>query len=143
MTTQETIAILGATGATGSDIAKRLAKSPYRLLLMSESAQDLNKLQKNISNDSQTTSEIISIHCAKEASWEADIIIVATTSETLTEVADKIRDVAVGKIVISMLGPLSNSHDGVLAALDSNAAEELKRLLPFSTIADTFNYHVR
>lgn len=139
MATKKTIAILGATGHIGSAVARRLARSPYQLMLMSEDVSELDSLQKSITNDTQGTSEVFSVDCAKEASWEADIIIVATPYETLNQVAEKIRDVAVGKIVISMSGESTPSYNGVLTALQSSAAEELQRLLPHSTVVKTID----
>lgn len=139
MALKKTIAILGATSDAGSAVARRLASSPYQLMLMSEDAQDLDSLHKSIMDDTQGTSEVFSVDCAKEASWEADIIVVATPYDRLNEVAEKIRDVSVGKVVICMSGESSPSYNGVLTALRSSAAEELQRLLPHSSVVKTLN----
>ncbi|HEU5148317.1 MAG TPA: NAD(P)-binding domain-containing protein [Chryseosolibacter sp.] len=122
--TNKTIAILGATNSVGSAIARRLAKSRYRLMLMSDDVRELHQLHQEISAHRDNTSEIMYIDCAKEASWEADIIINATPLEKDEAVAIKIRDVAVGKTVISV------STWGT----DSSASERLQALLPYSSV---------
>jgi 8-hydroxy-5-deazaflavin:NADPH oxidoreductase len=100
MTTIKTIAIVGATGNMGSAIAKSLSKnSSFRLLLMSNNHDKLEDLKLSLE---KSGTDVISLNCAKEASWEADIIIVATPYEAEKEVAERIREVASGKIVISI-----------------------------------------
>jgi hypothetical protein len=139
MATKKTIAIIDATGNVGSAIAGGLAKSPYRLLLMSEDVQKLHDLRKQIIEKSGRKAEIILNACAKEASWEADIIIVATPRKANKEVAEKIRDVAIGKIVISISNPLDSAIHEPVASPGTSAAEELQKLLPHSSVVKTVN----
>ena len=73
----------------------------------------------------------------KEASWEADIIILATPYGAEKEVAEKIREVATGKVVISISNPLNSSYNDLVTSED--AAEELQKLLPNSKVVKTFN----
>ena len=80
MAHNKTIAIIGATGNVGSAIAKCLSVTSNRLLLMSNEADPLAQLISEIRLTSPTV-EIESATCAKEASWEADIIVVATSSK--------------------------------------------------------------
>lgn len=85
MATIKTIAIVGATGHMGSAIAKSLSKKGnYRLLLMSNEQDKLVDLKTQIEKSSKST-EVFAISCAREASWEADIIIVATPYEAEKE----------------------------------------------------------
>lgn len=137
MPTKKTIAIVGATGNMGKAIAKSLSKGNYRLLLMSNDTEKLSDLQNNIKHDAKY--EIEMMDCAKEASWEADIIIIATPYEAEKEVADKIKDVAIGKIVISISNPLNSTYNALVTSDDSSAAEELQKLLPYSKVVKTFN----
>lgn len=135
----KTIAIIGATGNMGSAIAKSLSKSnTYRLLLMSNEQEKLIDLKTAIEKTAHHQ-EVFAISCAKEASWEADIIILATPYESEQEVANKIREVATGKIVISISNPLNSSYNDLVTPSDTSAAEELQRLLPTSKVVKTFN----
>jgi 8-hydroxy-5-deazaflavin:NADPH oxidoreductase len=137
MTTIKTIAIVGATGNMGSAIAKSLSKnSSFRLLLMSNNHDKLEDLKLSLE---KSGTDVISLNCAKEASWEADIIIVATPYEAEKEVAERIREVASGKIVISISNPLNSAYDNLVTSPDTSAAEELQKLLPNSKVVKTFN----
>ncbi|RYZ27878.1 MAG: NADP oxidoreductase, partial [Chitinophagaceae bacterium] len=75
----------------------------------------------------------------KEASWEADIIIPAVPFDAQEEVAEKIREVANQKIVISIANPLNDSFTGMKTSGDTSAAEELQKLLPYSKVIKAFN----
>lgn len=137
MATIKTIAIVGATGNMGSAIAKSLSRSSdYRLLLMSNDQDKLVDLKLKLE---KSKVEAFAISCAREASWEADIIIVATPYEAEREVVEKIREVATGKIVISISNPLSAAYNDLVTSPDTSAAEELQKLLPNSKVVKTFN----
>jgi predicted dinucleotide-binding enzyme len=137
MTTVKTIAIIGSTGKMGAAIAGSLAKSNYRLLLMSHEAEKLQALKSKL-DQAGALAEINTISCSKEASWEADIIIVATPYEEEKNVAEKIREVAVGKIVISIANPINKKYDELIHS-NTSAAEELQKLLPHSKVVKTLN----
>ncbi len=130
----KTIAIVGAASKVGSAIARSL-QGKYTLLLMSSDNAAVEDLKSELSNSS---AEVYALSCAKDAAWEADIIIVATPYSEDRKVADKIKDVAVGKIVISVSNPLDDSNNPGIPD-DSSAAEELQRLLPHSKVVKTFN----
>jgi predicted dinucleotide-binding enzyme len=136
MAQRKTIAIVGATEKRGSAIAKNLARGNYHLLLMSEDAENLSILKNELAG---STAEIETIGCAKNACWEADIIIVATPYEKEKEVAEKIKEVATGKIVISVSNPLDHNYDRLFPSSNNSAAEELQRMLPYSKVVKTFN----
>jgi predicted dinucleotide-binding enzyme len=136
MAQRKTIAIVGATEKRGSVIAKNLAKGNYRLLLMSEEGEKLSDLKNELNN---SVAEIEAIPCAKDACWEADIIIVATPYESEKEIASKIKEVATGKIVISVSNPFGVNYERLFPSPNNSAAEELQRLLPYSKIVKTFS----
>lgn len=136
MAQKKTIAIIGATSKRGSAIAKNLAKGNHRLLLMSENADELSALSNELL---ASNAEVEAISCAKDACWEADIIIVATPYETEKEVAEKIKDVAIGKIVISISNPVDHNYEHLFPSPNNSAAEELQHLLPYSKVVKTFN----
>ena len=138
MNTKQTIAIIGATGNMGSAISKALAKGNYRLLLKSEENDKLIELVKEITT-TIPGADIEGAHCPKDASWEADIIINAVPYEAEKQVAEKIRDVANQKIVISIANPLNETYDGLVTDPGTSAAEELQKLLPNSKVVKAFN----
>lgn len=125
MATKKTIAIIGATEKTGAVIATSLATGKNRLLLMSGDAEKLDALKTKLET-ANVSSEVDTLTCTKEACWEADIIIIATPHEAATEIADKIREVATGKIVIS------------ISSSKNTAAEELQKLLPNTKVINSF-----
>ena len=137
MATIKTIAIVGATGNMGTAIAKSLSKNrDYRLLLMANDQDKLVDLKLALE---KSGAEAYALSCAKEASWEADIIIVATPYEAERDVAEKIRAVANGKIVISISNPLNKAYNDLVTSPDTSAAEELQKMLPNSKVVKTFN----
>ena len=124
MATIETIAIVGAAGKLGSAVARSL-NGKYRLLLMSEDVEELVELKTELSKSSPDA-EVHAVSCAREAAWEADIIIIATPYAAEKDVAEKIREVAVGKIVISISRPLDSFYSQLVTSEDSSAAEKLQ-----------------
>lgn len=138
MQTKQTIAIIGAAGNMGSAIAKSLAKGNYRLLLFTENKNKLKELEKEI-KAVYKNADVEPIACSYTASWEADIIVVAVPYTAEKKVADKIREVANQKIVISIANPLNETYDGLLTTPDTSAAEELQKLLPNSKVVKAFN----
>ena len=121
----------------GSAISKSLSKGNYRLLLRANNHEKLEGLVNEIKTVN-ASADIEGISCPVDASWEADIIIAAVPYEAEKEVAEKIREVANQKIVISISNPLGKSHKD-LASPDTSAAEELQKLLPKSKVVKAFN----
>ena len=138
MQTKQTIAVIGATGNMGSAISKSLAKGNYRLLLGANDQEKLEVLVKDIKTRN-ASANVEAINCPIDASWEADIIIAAVPYSAEKEVADKIREVANQKIVISIANPLNETYDGLETDPASSAAEELQKLLPNSKVVKAFN----
>ena len=138
MSTKKTIAIIGASGNMGSAIAKSLAKSQYRLLLFGKEEDKLKTIFKEIkAANKKADAEVIG--CAADASWEADIIIAAVPFAAEKELAEKIRQVATGKIVISISNPLNETYTGLVTDANTSSAEELQKLLPHSKVIKAFN----
>lgn len=138
MQTKQTIAIIGATGNMGSAIAKSLARGNYRLLLFGKDATRLSKLEKEI-KQAHSSVDAETIECSYTAGWEADIIISALPYAAEKEVADKIREVANQKVVISIANPLNETYDGLVTDPNTSAAEQLQNLLPYSKVVKAFN----
>jgi hypothetical protein len=134
MTSKPVIAIIGAAEKMGSTLAGIFAQANQRLVLVDTESEDffslVNQLRTNFPGaliEMQT--------CAKEASWEADIIILASADQNFKEIAERIKEVAIGKIVISVSNIISTAH----GADEPSAAEELQQLLPYSRVIKTFN----
>jgi NADPH-dependent F420 reductase len=138
MQTKQTIAIIGATVNMGSAIARSIAKGPYRLLLKASKQDELDALVNDIQSKNPSA-EVESAICPTEASWEADIIILAVPYEAEKNIAPQIKDVASQKIVISIANPLNQNYDGLITAPGTSAAEELQKLLANSKIVKAFN----
>ncbi len=138
MKTIKTIAIVGATGDRGSAITKQIASTEkYRLLLMSLDEKNLASLKSSVEK-SGTTCQVLTTSCAKEASWEADIIILATPHEAERAVAERILEVATGKIVISIFSQWKIGFEDLVAFPVASASGELQRLLPYSKVLTVF-----
>jgi 8-hydroxy-5-deazaflavin:NADPH oxidoreductase len=138
MQTKQTISIIGASGSMGSAISKSLAKGNYRLLLKGTSQEELEVLVKEIKSKNPGA-DVEAAVCPTDASWESDIIVLAVPFEAEKEIAEKIREVANQKIVISIANPLNQTYDGLVTGPDTSAAEELQKLLPNSKVVKAFN----
>ncbi len=136
--TKKTIAIIGATGKMGSAITKSLAKENYRLILFSRDEQKAKALQIELKEKNKQL-EIECSSCPYDASWEADIIILAVPYKSEKEVAQKIKEVATQKILISISNPLNKNYDGLITVAGTSAAEELQKLLPDSKLVKAFS----
>ncbi|MES2003322.1 MAG: NAD(P)-binding domain-containing protein [Bacteroidota bacterium] len=138
MKTKQTIAVIGATGNMGTAISKNLAKGNYRLLLKANKQEELDALIKEIVAKN-ADADVEAAVCPAEAGWEADIIILAVPFGAEKEVAEKMKDVANQKIVISIANPLNESYNGLVTAPNTSAAEELQKRLPNSKVIKAFN----
>jgi predicted dinucleotide-binding enzyme len=135
----KTIAIIEATSEMGAGLARVLSKSPkYRLLLMSDDHARLEELRAEI-GAYKSEDALWIMTCAREASWEADIIVIATPGSQHRIVADKVRDVAIGKVVISTSNPIIDAYYTLDKSGDTSAAEDLQKLLPHSKVVKAFN----
>lgn len=138
MRTKQTIAVVGASGNMGSAISKSLSKGNYRLLLCANDQEKVQALVQEIKNSS-VSADVESVDCSVNASWEADVIILAVPFQVEKDIAEKIREVANQKIVISIANPLNETYNGLVTAPDTSAAEELQKLLPNSKVVKAFN----
>ena len=135
---KQTIAIIGATGNMGSAISKSLSSGNNRLLLFAHDHDKVNEVVNDVQNGN-TSAEVEALGCPTDASWEADIIILAVPYAAEQEIAAKIKEVANQKIVISIANPLNESFNGLLTDPRTSAAEELQKLLPNSKVIKAFN----
>ncbi|MEI6949391.1 NADP oxidoreductase [Paraflavisolibacter sp. H34] len=128
MQTKQTIALIGATAGKCPELAKNLAKGHYRLLLMDKDPEQLGRLLQAIKEAAQQA-DLEVIDCPREACWEADIIISTVPCCEEKQLAENIKQVATGKIIISLA-----ATGGQEAAA---AASALQQLLPYSKVVRT------
>ena len=138
MKTKRTIAVIGATGNMGSAIAKSLSKGNNRLLLFANNPDKVQALVSEIKNVN-TTADVEAYECPANASWEADVIILAVPYAAEKEIATKIKEQANQKIVISIANPLNETYSGLTTSPNTSAAEELQKLLPNSKVVKAFS----
>src|SRR6187551_1250003 len=104
MRTKQTIAVIGANRKMGSDISRSLSRGNYKLLLFANEQDQLSNLVQDIVAVNPTA-DVEAIDCSVNASWEADIIVLDIPNHREKDIAEKTREVANQKIIIS----LSNS----------------------------------
>ena len=138
MEAKQTVAVFGASGNMGSAISKSIANGPYRLLLMSNDAEKLQKLQSDILKEFPGAEAEV-IQTLIDARWKADIFILAVPYSSEAEIAPEIMDLAEDKIVISIANPINKDFTGLVTQPDTSAAEELQKLLPKSKVVKAFN----
>jgi len=134
---QQTIAIIGASGKMGKAITKSLAKAGYRLLLITSNVPALEQQLHGLCR--HPSAEIEIMQCAYTASWEADIILLAVPYKAENGVAEKIKEVATNKIVISISNPVNETVTALETVSGKSAGEELQQTLPHSRVVKAFN----
>jgi predicted dinucleotide-binding enzyme len=120
--TKQTIAFIGVQSSIGPAIAAGVCTENYRLLLFDEDPGELQILRNQICsiyNDADV--EIIA--CKHSASWQADIIILSAPESQAESICEKIRDVALQKIVIAVSGQSAEKE-----------SDTLESVLPYSKI---------
>ncbi|WP_069132973.1 NAD(P)-binding domain-containing protein [Rhodohalobacter halophilus] len=120
--TKQTIAIIGAGGDLGSALAKGIISGNYRLLLF---GTKLDSLAETIYTE-HPKAEVKIMDCAYECSWEADIIILDIPKANEKEIAEKIHNVAIQKIVMHIDGNVDEDSPIV--------SDRLQSRLPYSKI---------
>lgn len=138
MQTRQTIAIIGASGNLGSAISRSLSKRNYRLLLKADEPEQLDALIAEIKNI-HPSADVEMQGCSMEASWEADIIILAIPYEKEPAIAAKIQEVANQKVVIRMARLLYSFNEGMVENSFPDVEARLQNLLPNSKVVNVFN----
>ena len=131
------IAIIGAAGNMGSNIARNLAQAGHSLFLVDHHPEKLAALVQEIKTSA--SSEVSIVSSPEEASQQADIIIPAVGYAEQPAVAHQIKPYVSDKIVVSLVNPLNRTYDGLLTNPITSAAEELAQLLPNVHVVKAFN----
>ncbi|MVM38570.1 NADP oxidoreductase [Spirosoma sp. HMF3257] len=128
------IAIIGL-GNSGTGLATRLVNSPYRLLLFD---QDFSKAQALTDQLLSTTlsGDVEAVDCQVNASWEADIIVLAVSESSKKQLCDRIREVATCKIIISLSTSTNDVHTDYL---NTYTNQEWQPWLPTSKVVNVLN----
>ena len=119
MSYKDTVAIIGATTTIGTVVARSIAVN-YRLLLMDSARPELVTLQHSI-QAANLKADVDIVNCSKDASWEADIIIVANEEAGLEELAVKMKEVSTCKTVLQFTHAETN-------------IDKLQQLLPHASV---------
>ncbi len=130
MKTKQTIVIIGA-GAMGSALADALQGGNYRLLLQSRDLSRAEAVAGRI-RLAHPAADIGIAACPADASWEADLIILAVPHEAEAAIATHIRELVNRKVVVSISRQQSSLPDRV------SRAESLQELLPHAYIVKAF-----
>ena len=141
---KQTIAVIGATEGMGSAVAYRLAAAGYCVLLTDDSDKHLTRFFAKLPlllakiRLEVPRAEVRIVFSAREACWEADIIIFAVSSEDQAEVAQKIKDVVTRKIVVGATDSPNKTHNGLGTGSTATASVGLSQLLPYSKIVKAY-----
>lgn len=115
------IAVIGAGGENARLVVSRLASTNRQILMMDADAAKLDTFFQSLSA-LPVVAHIEILSCCREASWEADMIILSADIEDANAVMEKMREVARNKVVII----LSENGDHPFGSLTD--------ALPFSRI---------
>jgi predicted dinucleotide-binding enzyme len=118
----KSIAIFGATDKYASALAESVVSDNIRLLLFSDENQEISDLRNQILSKSPSA-DIELVFCSAEASWQADIIILALSQDQQKMIAAGIQDFVTQKILIAYV-------DSAQEALNKTKSGGLKDLLP-------------
>lgn len=127
----KSIAIFGATDKYASAIAESLAMdSNNQIVLLSDQKNQLLELRNRILANNPTADIELS-DCASEASWQADIIILAVCSDLQRLITGSIIGFVTQKTLIAFV----DSREDVLNCAISNALQEL---LPHTHVVSVY-----
>lgn len=138
MKSNQTIAIVGATGNMGSALSKSLSRAGHPLLLYGREQKEVDALIDEIKK-AGASQKVESKQSVRDLAKTADVIILAVPYQAEEELAKEIRDDVRGKVVISISNPLNESYDGLVTDPDTSAAEELQQALPDAKVVKSFN----
>jgi hypothetical protein len=127
-----TIAVIGASGAMGSRIVRRLLDAQYRVC-----AFDTNLFPLQVMQGAEPLVTVFADPV--EACLAADVVILAIPYQAEQDFATRVGDALQQRIVVSMTNPLTPSLDDVLTPHDESAAEHLAQLMPHARVVKALN----
>lgn len=126
MALRETVACIGLENKDPA-LIQRLAKADHRILLIRGNEGRLHPVFENVET-AFPDSDMEWIPCAKEACWEADIVMLAGEAMADTAIIHKIKEVATQKIVACLF-----FHNDMPAGTQ---IQNLKKWLPYVKILE-------
>ncbi|MFE3871855.1 hypothetical protein ACFX5F_11560 [Flavobacterium sp. ZS1P70] len=120
-----TFAIIGVSETKSLFLAKQIAKT-NQVLLFDLNAATLLEVQTQILLENPEANVEMMI-CPTNASWEADVIILSNYAATDTNLAEKVRKVATGKVVLVLVNEMN-------PVIFENPADKFQLLFPFSKV---------
>lgn len=100
MAVQNTLAIIASTNEKAEEVLDKFSLKDFRILFLSENEQQFNCFNKKIQSFYPGI-EVEQITCLKEGCWEADVIILSIEESETKQVAERIREVATQKLVVT------------------------------------------
>jgi NADPH-dependent F420 reductase len=130
---QQTIAIIGGTGAEGKGLALRFAKTGARVLIGSRDREKAQDTARSVAE--ATGGTLVEGRSNPEATSEAEIVILAVPLSAQVGILKSIRDsFRPGAILVDTTVPLEVAIGGrvsrTLALWDGSAAQQAARLAP-------------
>lgn len=101
------VAVIGANSKAGKHIATAICKA-YRVLLMDTDAMQTTTLANEIRNITQSPEAVETLTCSKDASWEADVIVLVVPVALQPAIAQKIAEVATCKTILQIISENTN-----------------------------------
>lgn len=126
MTEQQVIAILGGGGALGSGIAKRLARTGYKVIIGSR--DPARAMDTANALNAGNTLPLISTATYTEAAAQAGIIIVTVPFAAQRQTLEAVQPAIGSKLVIDCTVPLKPPKVGLVQLPPEGSAAELARL---------------
>ena len=124
------IAVIG-TGNVGSALARSFVRAGHNVTLAGRDAEKTRRV-----------AEEVGAHAAErleDVARDADVVVLAVWYANEAEVADAIRPVVAGKVVIEVSNPITPDYAGLATAGGPSAAEQLAERLPDARVVKAFN----
>lgn len=128
MSNKKTFAVINVSEPKSLFLAKQIAKA-NPVLLFDQNPTTLLEVHTQILLENPEAKVEMMI-CPTNASWEADIIILSNYAATDIILAEKIRKVATGKIVLVLENEKNPMHF-------ENPVDKLQQLFPFSKVIES------
>ena len=124
------IAVIG-TGNVGSALARTFARSGHNVTL---AGRDAEKARAVAAETGVRAADL-----PEDAARDADVVVLAVWYADEEELADALRGVTAGKVVVDVSNPLTPDYGGIVTAGGPSAAEQLAERLPDARVVKAFN----
>ncbi len=126
------IAFIG-TGSVATSLGRLFYPAGHQLVYGSrQPAPDTDRLRRAIGPGVQVTTPLA-------AAQQAEVVVLAIPYDALTTVADELREVLQGKLVVDTTNPVQADWSPRVLGAENSAGEETARHLPDSRVVKAFN----